>query len=725
MYCYRVLDKTILTSYGDEITETDALWIRFLTLLLFYPLSAFAMEKEEYFQSPDRISCQLPSLVVFHHEDNHPNLDKGNYGEQQLKRTFIKFAAIIGDMDVYKNNDKSDNGYDFVLVDHGKKLITFLEAKSSDFNTMLQRRPSEKPTKKKQQEYKELLLNPGNQTSREKIKTQLQNLLGDKKVDQLSRRWCYNISSKEVKLDYSSKKDSIEDSSLFDLKNLIENKHYNFMRLASFTIVNSKDEKGDADNVPIFATTTYYLIIQDGDPRKEDKKTPASEVKKRDIIVNGGLGFLWDNQELGLPKAKDYLNQIYDALFKYHYPIRIIDTLPSTPVRSMPLSPNLSVVANKTPAKKKNEDFVISRKRKNGDANNNSESKPSGEKETSSEIMIEDNGLNVTQNKRYTGKVEESGDGDTMTNIPRYIAAVQQENEGLNDLANFNYHLGLGEETEKDFPSSFKQEGPKNKKHKGNDLGSDSKKQVIINNSNNNAQDSEKNLSSLAQEIGFHLGDLEDEMEIARFIIAKIHWSNVVSAQKTADSLDISKTTYNNVRNKVDSPKTLSAVKSCLKDQNSNFYKFARQSLQKEESTKLSITKMSNWNEKEAGNNLALLAKKMGYKRSQDENKMAKFILKSLLAYRDSSSSEEDSDSRHEDYIQALRLKITNALGVSESILDFFIEEDFGSPLMVSAIKSALADKKSTFYTLVKRFLRDEELLSSSFDSESTSSSDY
>lgn len=55
---------------------------------------------------------------------------------------------------------------------------------------------------------------------------------------------------------------------------------------------------------------------------------------------------------------------------------------------------------------------------------------------------------------RPAATVEKSLSDDKITNLPRFALAVEQEGEGLHDLANYNYHLSLGEETDKDFRSS-------------------------------------------------------------------------------------------------------------------------------------------------------------------------------------------------------------------------------------------------------------------------------
>lgn len=681
MYFIALRIVTVLASCGGKITEADLLRshkmkLRFLALLLFYPLSSFATisEKEpasEYFKSPDRISCQRPSLVVFNHEDNYQSLNKGTYGETQLKRTIIKFASIRGNMDLYKNDNESNQGYDFVLVDHGNQLITFLEAKSSDLNTMLGRRPSTP----NQEKYGDLLLSPEKQASRDIIKAQLQSHLEIKRkdCDQLSRKWCYKSFAKAVKLDYSSKKDFTKHSPSLNFKafieELIEEQQYKFMRLASLTIVDNKEK---TNNSPI-TTPTYYAIIQDA-----DSKISASDIEKKDRIVNASLEFLKDDQEFSLPQAKVYLRQIYDALFSHKYPIQIIDDIPSAYVPLPLLSTDVTVVNKMKPIAKK-EKITIEKK--------NDVKAPKAKIDMpSSPTLVKGKSLRITIKRK-------------------------------SDDANANKMPSQQEEREK-------------KKRKGNEVIFDSKEPIRENNSNYNTEEPEKSLASSAKEMGFCLGNLKDEMEISRFIIAKIHWGNVASAQEIVDSLGVSKSPYYSIRKKGNAPKIVSAVKLYLKNKNSAFYKFALQSLQEEKSTKPSATKISNRNAKESGTSLVSLTKRIGFdiESLKDENKIAKFMLRELCDYSDSSSEEgsdssstetdsdsssieEDSDSRDDDYFEALKFKIMDGLGVSESALNFFLEEDFGSPMMVSAIKSALADKDSVFYKLVKKFSRNEELL--------------
>lgn len=44
---------------------------------------------------------------------------------------------------------------------------------------------------------------------------------------------------------------------------------------------------------------------------------------------------------------------------------------------------------------------------------------------------------------------------DKIINAPRFAVAVEQEGAGEYDLANYNYHLALGEDTRKDFCNTF------------------------------------------------------------------------------------------------------------------------------------------------------------------------------------------------------------------------------------------------------------------------------
>ena len=86
----------------------------------------------KYFKSPNSISSASPLMVVFRHEDEPHSVAHGHYGETAAKSIFRKYAVTPGvDVDYFEPNNAKGNGYDFVMVDHAKKIVMILEAKST------------------------------------------------------------------------------------------------------------------------------------------------------------------------------------------------------------------------------------------------------------------------------------------------------------------------------------------------------------------------------------------------------------------------------------------------------------------------------------------------------------------------------------------------------------------------------------------------------------------
>ncbi|HCC23942.1 MAG TPA: hypothetical protein DEP85_00300, partial [Holosporales bacterium] len=312
--------------------------IRLWVLLLFLPFTlsmpALAMmksatgsssETEERFKSPTTIRCYPPTLVTFRHEDEViKSVANGTYGEAQVKRTLIKFQKAAecffppNKIRVYTTNDTSGRGYDFVMVDPSRQRIIFLEAKSTLLQTLF------KKTKTFSNEVLYAQVGGGPEighNATDEITKGLEGLLRSKthkNMDQLSRRWCADYVDNITLVSSSSAKGvatpPVESTGF--LQKLINVERYKFMRVAALTIVSTEENAGPTP------TTTYFVIVGDGDSEISKKVDPSAE----DRIVNAGLtSFLLDKQEVPLGEAQQYMRHLYETLQGYRYPIEFID----------------------------------------------------------------------------------------------------------------------------------------------------------------------------------------------------------------------------------------------------------------------------------------------------------------------------------------------------------------------------------------------------------------
>jgi hypothetical protein len=307
------------TFYTGEFMKFFKYSLLFSTLLFLNSQDCWAMKEEKtddehFFKSPTSICVNPPTLATFYHEDDLLPKNLGPHGEKMVERMLKKYQLTRNkeDIKIYTSSQSSDNGFDFVVVDDHLKKIVFLEVKSTESDKTLLK------TKPQKQNAFALLCATKDKKTFSGIVSHLQKTLKKTtktKIDQLSRQWC-EACSNDIKLVQSG--DTKSENSKLSLNNhlqsLIEGKDYKFMRVAALTICHSQNTK------PL-PTPTYYAIVGDGKsnfPKNDDQN-------KKQRIVNAGLDFLFDNQELSLNEAQEYLYTISEKLKEYRYPIEIIN----------------------------------------------------------------------------------------------------------------------------------------------------------------------------------------------------------------------------------------------------------------------------------------------------------------------------------------------------------------------------------------------------------------
>jgi len=277
----------------------------------------------EFFPSSEKVKTLSPFAVEIRREDNPILLDRGNYGETRVLKPLEEYVtASQGNVALYKGPHDASTGFDAVLIDKGKRVVVFLEAKSREFSSIFTAINEEKVRDKIMGGVEDVARGfPTTETVLDRVQFKLDRLLWNKDkegkgrggplaIQQMSRRWCFELLDK-VKPWFP------REGEIPNLQEIINRDGFKFFRLSSLTV---SDNNSLSVGPRGGTAATYFSITRDGSSK--NRVTSDSDSYQR--FVNPNISCLLDTQELPVDDSKKYLGDLFSFFASKHFPVHTL-----------------------------------------------------------------------------------------------------------------------------------------------------------------------------------------------------------------------------------------------------------------------------------------------------------------------------------------------------------------------------------------------------------------